>query len=663
MRRASDVQRQRAKLFLAAALNCPRLKNIAGSEVGRPTAGSDSDADDADESASPKKDPKKPITVMMERPSRRTLIDALASVAKYSFHTPNFIFVCGSDCKILRSADRCRTWRAMRVEHTDNADSTGAHATLTEKNIEVDEDDTFAQLARAEADAPSKRAAKPVGRDEVADILALLPARARAVAANSIGGDRGKQIAAGSGITLAKQARETKAKRSEATSRELYAIDAHTASGHVAACGSRGTLLYSIDKGLNFLKVPTEAALQRLQEAGSLPAGGGSGSESDDDARSVATSAGMGTKRALRHLVLIEPCVLFVAVGTWVVLLELRIQQNGGDTHFGVENATLASELPRDVRLLSRTRATAVSGEVIASCADSVTVLRPARDAASGTRVPGAVKCVRLNHSLGTVMALAELPVAAAALLPSPQVLKTAMTADLRTKNATAPSKFSYAADTVVTDEEREWLDADVRALPKPTKAVVNSGDEAETAARPKAGRIFAAYCGGGSVMPYDFTCALWLYSSAADDVARARANVADGASLSVAVTTVCNVHYVPFVNSHVKNDRVGIACVGPRAATWVRSSPGGISSSTDCGATWSDPHLAFTGRCIALDDKEVCVACMKPAVAMRRRREVKKASAKRATSARVELTDEWEMSPLPRSLRMAIVHDAAVLQ
>jgi hypothetical protein len=652
MRRASDMQRQKARVLYAALARVPALAPIAARRVAVPTEDSNSDDDDGDDDASPKRNG--PQRVMLERPSCRTLLDAMSSVCQFAMPTTRLVFVCGSEGRILRSADRCRSWRAMKVAAVPTDEARPVDG-ITETNAEGDTVDPEAEVgagAPGDRDLPSSKAAKAAGRDEVAAILAMLPARSRAIAGNAVGGTRGQSIAAGTGITAAKAARDVKQKQTAARN-DLFGIDAYAPAGHVAACGARGTLLFSVNNGASFDLVPTAEALEQIMAAMGLGAPGGSDTDSDDGTASIATSAGMGVKRALRHVLVVGPFRVVVAAGSYVAFLRLARKADG----FVVADAQLLCTMERDVRLVARTDKTGTHGELFVCAAHQLARVVLAREADGAFTGRGSTH-MHIAHSLGTIMALQELPPAAAARMPAPQPLKAAMTADNRGKNVSVKTSFSYAADTVLTATQLESLAECENALPAP-----------HGAASPVRGRVFAVYCSGGRVVPYDWTCAMWLHTTDADEIARTRVAAGPDVPLSVVISSVCNVEHMPFVTANTKKDRVGVAVLD-RGLTWVRSCPGGIAVSKDAGATWSNPQHAFTGRCIALDNTEACVVCMKPAVAMRRRRKVKQprtiaAASSKAPAAeeRLELTDDWELQPLPRTLRMAVIHDAAVIQ
>jgi hypothetical protein len=654
-RRVSEMQRQRMRHLFAAVTRCQALKQMAAAAV--PTTAGDVSDDDDDADGSPRKprDPTKPKQMMLERPSRRTVVDALAAVCQYAFHAPRFVFICGSEGRILRSGDRCRTWRAMAVQGAVSTSTSGdAAASITETNVERDAPEgTLEALATSDATRPSQKAAKPKGRDQVADILALLPPRSRAIAAGAIGGERGKELAAGSAATVAKKTRDVKERAEQEATLDLFAIDAHGPSGHIAACGAGATLLYSSTRGTTFVPVPVRQAVDALFAASGASKGSGSDSDDNDndDAQSVATSARFGV-RGLRHVAVLSPGRLVVAAGRLVVFLHITTGDGGQRDPIAVKAAHILVEMPADVRLIAKTNRTESHGEIIVSCAKCLEIIYLPRE------FDGAVsgRCAasfRVGHRVGTILALVELPAEATASIPPPQPLKAAVSSLVGKPGATSRTAFSYAADSVVTEAARQVFNDSAFDL-------VAASSDAH-----RRGRCFAAYCSAGDVVPYDSTCALWLYSAPADEATRVRHAATAGDTLSVIVSSVSNVSYMPFVSANAKKDRVGLAVLGQKGVKWVRSCPGGIAVSKDCGATWSSPQHAYTGRALALDDEEAVVVCMKPAVAMPKLREVKGRGAKgqHATVPRKERTDDWELQPLPRSLRMAVVHDAVLVE
>ena len=232
------------------------------------------------------------------------------------------------------------------------------------------------------------------------------------------------------------------------------------------------------------------------------------------------------------------------------------------------------------------------------------------------------------------------------------------MTADLRNNAAAQRTAFSYAADTVVRPDETAAIARTLHDIP----AAQSDGGVAAPADRPRRGRIFAAYCSGGRVVQYDSTCALWVWIADADEATRIRTKCTDPAvPLPVTIVSVSNVVHLPFVQASQKKERIGLIALGAASHKWVCSSPAGISTSLDCGATWSKPQHAFTGQAVALDAEEACVVCMKPAVALLGR----KALGPRTTKApaRKAAGDEWELVPLPRTLRMAVAHDCVAVE
>lgn len=605
LRRASEKHVFRTQQLFRAGLNCSAVYHIAKRQKAEDATESDSDEDAAKPAGVERID--------MERPSRRTVVDALAAIATFFVETPRFVFVCGSDGRVLRSGDRCRTWRRMALAGDDSAADAYANAN--------DDDNVLADPAEA-----------PKKNDLVADIIARLPARSRSIASKSLGSAAraSSPPAAGHAVAAAKKTRE----KDKIAGLDLLAVSADSSgSGHVVVCGTRGALFYSVNRGQVFQPVALDAAVADA-----------TGSDSDAEIDDTSSTSSAGSMRTLRNAVLVRPGVVVFSAGPRAVVATLALD-NAGKGGMLPCRITVLVTAAKAVAHIARTRQ---SDEVVVCAPNVLYMCRIAADDVTRSTA------VEVKHGLGTILAAQELPPSTAAAAVPPQPLKPAIAVSQRSgpsSASAAKTNFSYACSTPVGAVAAASLLGSmgaVRCKPPSAATVIDGAEYVGDRAR-----LFAVYCAAGRVVPYDCTATLWLWPNA---------------DASEIVASASAVDYMPFVQSNARSDRVGIAATGPNATRWTRSSAGGIATSTDCGATWSNAQLAYTGRVVVLDDDEVGVASMKPAIATLARREVGEKStvgAKKfvpAAPVRV-VTDEWQLHPLPQALRMAVLHDCCVMR
>jgi hypothetical protein len=484
-----------------------------------------------------------------------------------SKRAPRFVFICGSNNTVLRSADRGRTFRRISVIATPSVVDSGEKQRKKAAN-DCSEGGTTAD------DATLK------------DIIRLLPNGAALREATGCGGDSaGANTDTGCDDAAVEDdaAQEAEDERDSTGSPEQQASTTSSSDvmslavfeDYVAICGSNGLVALSADRGVTYVSLPIAALLRASSRA-------------KDRTRTPNAAV------TIRGIAFCSPTtLLFHSTNSLLAadFTRLSLSQcaffpvvrhlHEFDSAIGILSA---KPLPAARFLKSGLQC----GECIVSTAH---MLHISYDCG--------ITFLSIRHALGLVRCLLDLD----------NVLRPTDVPKLpqhqpQEKSHAASKKYSYTTECSLDSNNIKIARCRDAASPP---AAVSAGDLAARLAERcpfryassgegelggDSGRyaVFAALSTCGKIVSYDFTSLLFI----------AVPDTRDKLYVSAA-----NVDYVTFVQSGAA-DGVGLAVqAGPSEQEYslIRSTSSGISRSVDLGRTWSAPIYAYMRSCRTVDD------------------------------------------------------------
>ena len=532
----------------------------------------------------------------------KVAVDNMCSILLFGLvkRAPRFVFVCGANSTVLRSADRGRTFRRISVAGAPPAVVSTHPPIPTTERATVDDGEGLTTATHAADDATLR------------EIIRLLPNGGSLREATGAGGpgddgddDDDEQDGNEGDAGISQDGGTDKsAGLPPAANNDVFSIA--TYEDFVAVGGANGLIALSADRGATFASLPVAALLR-------------ASSRVKDRTRSTNVAVS----------------IRGVAFGTSTTLL------------FHSTSSLLAVDFTRlslnqvaffpVVRHLHEFE-TAIGTIVAVPAATSSLMRQPECIVSTANMLHFSYDCgvtfLSVRHSLGLVRCLVDLTtvfVRPAHVPPFPQqpVLQHETAAGAG-DSANPRKRFSYATEcSLNANNVRQGgkkpvpfaeVDTERTEGSLPSSGAVNAlrdcllqtcswsySDAVEGGGGTGGGRyrVFAALSTGGKIVPYDFTSLLFI---------------AVPQCMNKLLVAATNVDYIAFVQSGAA-DGVGLAVqAGPGervSYSMVRSTSSGISHSGDLGKTWSSPIHAYMRGCCSLDEGSFIVCNSRKMVAV----------------------------------------------